>query len=99
MHESIEQEWLDWMRSKHIKEVLATKLFKSARLSKILSHQEPNQISYSVQYLCENQEKLKAYYQGFATDLRKESAALFKDKIHVFRTELELVEDFFYLEN
>ncbi|MEG0918279.1 MAG: DUF4286 family protein, partial [Myroides sp.] len=34
--ESVHEQWLNWMQTKHIKEMLNTGCFKSARLVKVL---------------------------------------------------------------
>jgi hypothetical protein len=55
--------------------------------------------TYSIQYSAENNEKLQQYYKTFAPALREEGLRLFGDKMLAFRTELEVLNEFFSNEN
>ena len=94
-HGKIEIQFLDWLRKKHIQEVLNTGCFKSARLSRLTSHSQPDSTNYTIQYLAESQELLDEYYEKYAPQLRQEGEKLFGTKMHGFRTELEVLEDFY----
>ena len=94
LEESIHHQWLTWMKEKHIKEVLNTGRFISARLIKVLVDEEQGGITYAIQYLCSNKNELKKYYEIDAPRLRQEGQKLFGDKMIAFRTELQLIEDF-----
>lgn len=91
---SIHDSWLDWMQTKHIKEVLATGKFTQARLVRVLVDDTTDGITYSVQYTAPSRELLQEYYLEHAPALRQEGLSLFADKMLAFRTELELVEEF-----
>jgi hypothetical protein len=91
---SIEKQWLGWMRTKHIREVLNCGCFVSARLVKVHVSQPIEGVSYATQYVAESQEKLQMYYSHFAPKLREEGLQLFGDKMLAFRTELEIIEEF-----
>jgi len=93
IHESVHDQWLQWMQEKHIKDVLATGKFSSARMVKVLIEEEMGGITYSVQYTTDNKETLEKYYQEDAPRLRDEALGLFGDKMLAFRTELELISD------
>ena len=95
IHESTHQHWLTWMQTKHINEVLATGKFSSARLVRVLIEEEMGGITYAVQYTCDSMETLQRYYAENAPALRAESLKLFGDKALAFRTELEVVAEFF----
>lgn len=94
IHENVHDQWIAWMREKHIAAVLATGKFVSARLSKVLVDEEMGGTTYSVQYLCKSKAVLESYYTEDAPNLREEALQLFGDKMLAFRTELEVVEDF-----
>jgi len=91
---SIEKQWLDWMRTKHIREVLNSGCFISAKLVKVHVNQPIEGMSFATQYVAESQEKLQTYYTHFAPKLREEGLQLFGDKMLAFRTELEVIEEF-----
>lgn len=92
--ESVHDQWLDWMRNKHINDVLATGKFDSARLVKVLIEEETGGTTYSVQYFAYNMDALKAYYREDAERLREDGMRLFGNKMLAFRTELEIIEEF-----
>jgi phosphoribosylamine-glycine ligase len=93
--ESVHQQWLQWMQEKHIQDVLATGKFSSARLIKVLIDEEMGGTTYSVQYTTDSKETLQKYYTEDAPRLREEGLKLFGDKMLAFRTELEVISDFF----
>ena len=91
--ESVHDKWLDWMQRKHIKDVINTGCFTSARLVKVLVDEEMGGITYSVQYFAPNKESLDKYYQQHAPLLQQEGLQLFSDKMLAFRTELEIISE------
>lgn len=93
--ESIERQWLTWMRLEHIPEVLKTGKFIKCRFSKLISHKEEGYVNYSAQYTCASKKDLADYHEYFAPDLQKKYLKDFADKMHAFRTELEIIEDFY----
>ncbi len=93
--ESIEEEWLKWMRKIHIPEVMNTGCFISCRFSRLTSHREEGSVSYSAQYSCHSGHELNEYKQKFASELQQKSVTEFADKMHAFRTELEVIDDFY----
>ena len=88
----LHEDWLDWMQHTHIPEVLATGKFTKARLVKVLSKDETGQ-TYAVQFHTENKSTLDKYYEEDAPRLRAETTKKFGDKVHSFRTELQIICD------
>ena len=95
IHESVHDQWMQWMQEKHIAEVLATGKFTSARIVKVLIEEEMGGITYSIQYTTDSKATLERYYQEDAPRLREEGQRLFGDKMLAFRTELELISEHF----
>lgn len=93
--ETIETDWLQWMRKVHIPEVMNTGKFISCRLSKLTSHKEDGSQNYSAQYVCKSREELQEYQNNHAKELQQKSLEKFADKMLAFRTELEIIEDFY----
>lgn len=93
IHESVHQQWMDWMQNKHIADVLATGKFTSARMVKVLVEEEMGGVTYSIQYTTDSKETLERYYREDAPRLREEGLRLFGDKMLAFRTELELISE------
>ena len=50
LNENIHSRWLEWIRHEHIPEVLSTRLFKKAVLSRIISDKE---LTYAIAYYVE----------------------------------------------
>ena len=96
--ESIHEKWLVWIKE-HIPQVLATGCFTEARLSRVLVEEEMGGTTYAVQYFTDSKTKLESYYQNHAPKLRQEGLQLFGDKMLAFRTELEVMEEFYSAEN
>lgn len=91
--ESVHDQWLNWMQTKHIKEMLNTGCFKSVRLVKVLVDEDMGGVTYSAQYFAETKEALEDYKQNHAPLLRNEGMQLFADKMLVFRTDLEIISE------
>ena len=88
----IEKDWLNWMKSKHIADVMNTKMFSEYRLSKVLTDPEEGGINYAIQYTCESMKKLEEYQSLFAPKLQKEHTDRYQDKFIAIRTLLEVIQ-------
>ena len=90
--QSSESEWLEWMKTKHIPDVLKTGQFIESRISKLLDQPEyDDDATYVIQYQCESLEKFNHYISTFASALRDEHNFRYKDKYVSFRTLMEVV--------
>ncbi|MBQ0118117.1 MAG: DUF4286 family protein [Flavobacterium sp.] len=92
--DSVHQQWLTWMRETHIPNVLATNAFSGAKMVKVLVEEEMGGQTYSLQYATDSLETLRAFQREHAPRLEREALIKFADKMLVFRTELQLVEEF-----
>lgn len=92
IEESVHQDWLQWMKTVHIPDVMNTGCFESNKICKVLNTQ-PDEIgyTYAVQYFCVNSEMLANYQNKFAPKLQKEHLARYDGKFVAFRTLLEEV--------
>jgi len=91
--ESIQHEWLKWMKEKHIPDMLNTGKFTKAKMCQVLVNEEMGGVTYSVQYTTDSIETLHQYYKEDASKLRDETTQLFKDKFVAFRTELKVISE------
>ena len=89
---SIHDEWLEWMKSKHIPDVLKTGIFTGSRILRILGDENSGGFTYSIQYTTDSIERFKQYEEKYATKLREEHNRKYKDKFVAFRTLLETIE-------
>lgn len=90
--EKAQQAWLDWMRTTHIPDMLATRKFTEAKMSRVMVDEEMGGITYSVQYTTKNREMLQRYYDEDAPRLRQDTQERFGGQFVAFRTELEVLD-------
>ena len=89
----IENEWLNWMRSNHIPDVMETGCFNEARLFRVHGEEEGG-VTYAIGYVCDSEEIYKSYEQEHAPRLQKEHVAKFQGSFAAFRTKLSIIEEF-----
>lgn len=87
----VETEWLQWMTSRHIPDVINTGQFTTSRISRLLDQPEEDDSTYVIQYQCDNMESYNHYITNYATALREEFTQRYKDKFVAFRTLMEVV--------
>lgn len=88
---AIEMEWLQWMKAKHIPDVLRTGMFVDYKIYKVLHDNNDGTVSYSVQYFATSLELVVQYLEVFAPAMAEEHRQKFLDKHVAFRTLLEEV--------
>lgn len=93
--EDIHDEWMKWVKEKHIPEMLNIGVFSKAKMCEVLVEEEMGGVTYSVQYTTESLDLLDQYYKFHADTMRNEGAKLFKDKMLSFRTELKVISEQF----
>lgn len=88
----VEQDWIEWMKTTHIPEVLDTGFFTGHRMMKMLSEAEDETgKTYAIQYNLENLDKLETYLNTVAPKLQKASIIRYGTKMAAFRSVLEEV--------
>jgi len=87
----VEAEWVEWMKAKHIPDILNTGMFVSARIFRVLNEEDVESTSYAMQYLAESMEHINLYQQRYAPALQEEHHVRFRGKYAAFRTLLEAV--------
>ena len=69
LNENIHSRWVEWIRQEHIPEVLSTRLFKKAVLSRIISDKElsvsPNEVEDFIKDALVKNESQKAEIERF----------------------------------
>lgn len=91
VEEDVHQEWVDWMKEKHIPDVLKTGCFLDHKFCRIIRHSEEGH-TYCVQYFLEDMKTLHQYQVKFAPALQLEHKAKFHEKALAFRTLLEVID-------
>ena len=94
IEDSAHKEWLKWMKTVHIPDVLATGLFESCRFTEVMVDEESG-TTYSIQYLVKDMETFQLYQEMYAPNLQKEHKEKFEGKFVAFRTMLKMEGEFF----
>ena len=92
VEQAIEEEWLTWMRTEHMLDVLNTGMFATAKIFRLLGvEQSEGTVTYAVQYFAERMEQYERYLQEFAPNLQQEVQQKFGTRTMSFRTLMEEV--------
>lgn len=86
----VREEWLNWMKTVHIPEVMATGYFLEHKICRVLVDEEQG-TTYSIQYTAANMEDLKEYQANHSPRLQKVTNERYGNKMVAFRTLLEVV--------
>jgi len=89
----VAEEWLEWMRAKHIPDVMSTGCFIESRISRVHGYEEEG-VTYAITYLSPDQEKLTEYQEKHAPLLQAEHSERYQGRFAAFRTFLTLIEEF-----
>ncbi|GGH15776.1 MULTISPECIES: DUF4286 family protein [Pedobacter] len=90
LEDAAAEEWLQWMQDVHIPEVMATGMFVSNRLLKVVD--SPNEgVTYCAQYVAETLEHYNKYQQEFAPALQAELNERYKNRFVAYRSLMEFV--------
>jgi len=90
--EDVEQDWIEWMKKKHIPEVMETGYFMEYRMMKMLSESnDETGKTYAIQYLAETLGHLETYLEKSAPKLQKQTIIRYGTKVAAFRSVLEEV--------
>lgn len=87
---SIESEWLEWMRSVHVPEVVRTGCFMDGHIYRVLDA-PTDEPSYCMQYRCMSLAEYHRYRDNFAPALQKDHTDRFAGRFRATRQILEEV--------
>jgi hypothetical protein len=91
---SVADDFLEWMKTIHIPDVMATGLFISYKILKLLNDEEDNGgTTFAMQYYMENLDKYEHYQLFHATRLQNETRMRYEGKYVAFRTLLEVISE------
>jgi hypothetical protein len=93
VEESVKNEWLNWMKTEHIPEVMACGVFTKAQINRVIV-QTDSESTFAIAYSCSSMKDLHQYQIKFAPELQKKHNARFGKKAMAFRTLMEVIEEF-----
>lgn len=91
--ELVHEEWLNWMKSKHIPDVMATGCFIESRISRVHGEEEGGK-TFAITYISRTQEDFDNYREKYASALQQEHTEKYGGRSAAFRTMLTLLEEF-----
>lgn len=89
----VEENWLEWMRTIHIPDVMNTGCFVEARLSRVHGEEEGG-LTYAISYVATTEEMYEHYKAKHAPQLQHDHATKFGGSFAAFRTVLSIIEEF-----
>lgn len=87
----VQDEWLIWMKTVHIPEVLETGFFSGHTISRLLFQDDGDGSTFVMQYRCADIPTLNRYFDEHAPALQKAHTEKYKNKFVAFRTIMEEV--------
>lgn len=90
IEKSMADEWLNWMKTVHIPDVLATGYFIDNKVCKVLNVNDEGE-TFSVQYGFLKMEDIELYQKNDALRLQADHTKRYEGKYIAFRTLLEIV--------
>ena len=93
VEENVKNDWLNWMKTEHIPEVMACGIFTKAQINRVIV-QDDSDNTFAIAYTCSSMKELHQYQIKFASELQKKHDKKFKEKAIAFRTLMEVIEEF-----
>ncbi|MBI3137701.1 MAG: DUF4286 family protein [Sphingobacteriales bacterium] len=88
---AIAADWLAWLKSEHIPELVRTGCFSHAVILHLIEADDEEGITYAVQYHAESRALYNRYMEKFAESMRKKAMDKWGDQFISFRTLMHLV--------
>lgn len=89
----VHQEWLEWMRTTHIPDVMATGCFIESRISRVHGEEEGG-MTFAISYVSPSEEKMDEYRREHAPRLQADHSSRFQGRFAAFRTLLTIIEEY-----
>ncbi len=92
LDDEIHNEWLHWMKTRQIQDVMNTGCFVSNRLLNVLD--SPNEgLTYCVQYISDSLENLNEFKQKHEHIIQANMPEQFNNKLVLFSTVMEFIDN------
>jgi hypothetical protein len=87
----IEEEWVRWQKKEHIPNVMSSGQFTDYKFYRLLEQNEPDGITYVVQYFAFSFENYNRYINETAPLLRQKALDKWGNQFIAFRTVMQVV--------
>ena len=91
VHESIKQDWLQWLKEEHIPDIINSGCFTHAVILRLMEVDDSEGPTYAVQYHAENKGLYNNYIENHAALMRQKSFDKWGDKFIAFRSVMQVV--------
>jgi len=92
VHASIDAAWLQWQQEEHIPEIMATGIFSSHRLFRLLEQDDSDGNTYAVQYFATKAALYDLYLNKHAEIMKEKALKKWGDKTISIRSVLEVIQ-------
>jgi hypothetical protein len=88
----MEAEWLDWMRSEHLPEVMATGCFLEVKMMRLLTQANDDEgVNIAVQYTAKTMADYEHYRETHAPGLQAKTREKYGERVLAYRSLLEVI--------
>ncbi|GGH81000.1 hypothetical protein HNQ91_005439 [Filimonas zeae] len=87
----IHDQWLKWMKTVHVPEVMATGCFQQQQMVRLLETDETEGATYAMQYYAATEADYHRYTELFAPALRQQILGKWGARVISFRSLMEVV--------
>lgn len=92
IEESIEQQWLNWIKTNYIQTVLETRFFQSCQLLQVTD--SPNEgLTYCLQFRTNEISSLQSYQNLYAQQIESEHQLSFPNQLVTFSSTMKLIDE------
>ncbi len=92
VHNSIENEFLEWLKNVYLKSAEASGAFASHCVARVLTRIEPDTESIAVQFRTTHKERAEQWHDDTAALLRDDLHSRFADRLMFFSTPMEVID-------
>ena len=89
---NIANDWLQWLKDVHVKEILNTGCFTDFKIVKLLEIDEEEGPTYALQLYAESKAIYNQYVEKFAGKMRQDAFNKWGDQFISFRSVMQIVE-------
>jgi Domain of unknown function (DUF4286) len=87
----IATDWLEWLQTEHIPDVIATGCFTHATILRLLEVDDTEGPTYAVQYVAESKALYNLYIERHAALMREKGYTKWGDQFIAFRSVMQVV--------
>ncbi len=88
---TIKEAWAEWMKHKHIAEVMGKGCFVKYQFVQLLDIDESDGVTYAIQFYAENMSSYNSYIENFAPALREDSLRNWGKEAISFRSLMKVI--------